>query len=61
MTRMMTNIEMEEMIAETLEADFNRSFCGDCGEELTKENMWSEYTCKECAERLRLDDSDDTN
>ncbi len=42
---------MEEAIAEFHENDF-KSFCGDCGEELTEENMWSEYTCKECAERL---------
>ena len=28
--------------------------CGECGKELTKETMWSEYTCKECAEKLGL-------
>jgi len=28
--------------------------CGECGKELTEETMWSEYTCKECAEELGL-------
>ena len=30
------------------------SYCGECGKELTEETMWSEVTCKECAERLGL-------
>ena len=29
-----------------------KSFCGECGKELTEENMWSEYTCKDCAKKL---------
>lgn len=31
------------------------TYC-ECGKELTEENMWSEHTCKECAERLGLDE-----
>ena len=28
--------------------------CGDCGVVLTARNMWSEYTCKKCANKLEL-------
>jgi len=30
-------------------------FCSECGRKLTKENMWSEDTCKQCAVVLGLE------
>lgn len=31
------------------------TFCSECGRELTKDNMWSEDTCKQCAVVLGLE------
>lgn len=30
------------------------TLCSECMEKLTEENMWSEYTCKDCAKKLEL-------
>jgi len=34
--------------------DWEQKFCSECGKRLTVKNMWSEHTCKECAEELDL-------
>lgn len=48
----------EEIIMPEREDEENTT-CGECGVELTKENMWSDMTCKECAERLGLTEAFD--
>lgn len=32
-----------------------KTFCSECGRELTEDNMWSEDTCKQCAVVLELE------
>jgi len=36
-----------------------QSWCSECGDRLTEENRWSEYTCKKCAKELGLDSEPD--
>ena len=37
----------------------DNDFCGDCGIELTKENSWSDVTCKQCAKLLGFMEDND--
>ena len=39
--------------------DTEKEYCGDCGKKLTPQNMWSEYTCRDCARELGLLGDDD--